>query len=153
MISKTVSLSEATKSTTAIRFGISNEPSAEVLERMKVTAARIIDPVRQRFPRSVVSSFYRSPALNRKMGGSKTSQHVTGEAVDLDSPDNVDNLAIFNFIKDELTFDQLIFEYPDVNGVPNWVHASIRQKDNRGQVLVKLKDKYIPFGEYQIGMI
>lgn len=152
-LSKTVQLSESTRSDTAIRLNLDNTPPPEVLERMKVTATRIVDPVRNRFPNVRINSFYRSPSLNRKLKGAKNSQHVTGEAVDLDTPDNVDNVAIFNFIKDQLVFDQVIGEYPDANGVFQWTHASIREKDNRGQVLIKLKDKYILFGEYQIGMV
>jgi len=152
-LSKTTTLHEATKSDTAIRLGLDNTPPPEVLERMKVTATRIIDPVRQRFPNVSINSFYRSPSLNRKIKGAKNSQHVTGEAVDLDTPGNADNVAIFNFVKDQLVFDQCIFELPDANGIPNWVHCSIREKDNRGQVLVKLRAKYILWSEYQIGMV
>lgn len=150
-LSKSVSLHEATKSETAIRLGLDNTPSQEVIERMKVTASRVVDPIKQRFPACYVSSFFRSESLNRKLKGAKNSQHVTGEAVDMDSPGNSDNLAIFNFVKDELVHDQVIAEYPNADGVPEWVHASIREKDNRGQVLVKLKDKYVPFGEWKIG--
>ena len=152
-LSKTVTLSESTRSDAAIRLSLDNTPTEEAVERMKVTATRIIDPVRNRFQNVRINSFYRSPSLNRKLKGAKNSQHVTGEAVDIDTPDNVDNVAIFNFIEEELVFDQLIGEYPDANGVFQWVHASIREKDNRGQVLVKLKEKYIPFGEFQIGMV
>lgn len=153
MLSKTVSLHEATKSTTALRHGIDNTPNPEQLENLKRTAEKIVDPVRNQFPTTSINSFFRSPALNRKIGGAKNSQHCLGEAVDLDSPEDVNNLAIFNFVKDHLVFDQVIAEFPNAEGVPSWCHASIRMKDNRGQVLVKLKLRYIPFGEYVVGMV
>ena len=154
-LSQSVTLLEATKSQTAIQNGIDNTPPADVLENMKRTATKIIDPVKSRFPWATVSSFYRSPKLNKKIGGAANSQHVTGEAVDLDSPNDHANEDIFVFIKDNLVFDQLIKEYPNEKGVPSWVHASYVEhpKKNRGQILVKLKDKYIPFGEYKVGMI
>ena len=152
-LSKTVTLKEATYSTTAIRKGIDNTPNEVQIENMKRTAVKIVDPTRNRFPGARINSFFRCPALNRAIGGSKNSDHMAGRSVDLDSDGNLLNIAIFDFIRTELDFDQCIGEYPDENGVFQWVHASIREKDNRGQVLVKLKDKYIPFGEFQVGMV
>ena len=158
MISKTVSLNEATRSNTAVRFGIDNTPNEAQKMALTDTAVHIVDAVRKQFGDAVdISSFFRSEKLNKKIGGAKGSQHTTGEAVDLDSRDNALNLAIFNFVKDNLVFDQLILEAPDVNGVPSWTHVSFvnHPKQNRGQVLVYLASskKYIPFGEYKIGMI
>lgn len=157
MISKTVSLKEATRSNTAVRFGIDNTPNETQIAMITDTAVHIVDSVRKQFGDSTVdvSSFFRSEKLNKKIGGSKSSQHCKGEAVDLDSKDNELNLAIFNFVKDNLTFDQLLLEYPDEKGIPQWVHVSYvnHPKKNRGQILVKLKDKYIPYGEYKIGML
>ena len=150
-LSPKVSLLSATKSDTAIRFGIDNSPNEAQLENMKRVAEKIIEPILSRFPTVFISSFFRSAALNRKIGGAKNSQHMTGEAVDLDSPNNLANLDIFLTVYD-MVFDQLILEYPDENGIPSWVHVSLKNKDNRGQVLVKLKDKYIPYGEFRIGM-
>ena len=155
-LSKTVSLKEATRSQTAVRFGIDNTPNEKQIMALTDTAVHIVDSVRSRLGDAVdVSNMFRSERLNKKIGGAKGSQHMNGEAVDLDSKDNRLNVEIFNFIKDHLTFDQLILEYPDEKGVPQWVHVSYVQhpKVNRGQVLVKLKDKYIPFGEYRKGMI
>lgn len=154
MISRTVTLKEATRSNTAVRFGIDNTPNETQIAMITDTAVHIVDSVRKQFGDSTVdvSSFFRSEKLNKKIGGSKSSQHCKGEAVDLDSKDNELNLAIFNFVKDNLTFDQLILEYPDEKGTPQWVHVSYRTKGNRGQILVKLKDKYIPFGEFVKGM-
>jgi len=155
MISKTVSLQEATKSQTAIRLGIDNTPTTEQMTAIADTAVHVVDAVRTKFAGVDVSSFFRSPKLNKKVGGSTTSQHCKGEAVDLDSKNDGLNMEIFNFVKDNLVFDQLILEYPDANGTPSWVHVSFVQhpKTNRGQILVKLKDRYIPYGEYQKGMI
>lgn len=157
MISKTVSLSEATRSNTAVRFGIDNTPNEAQKMALADTAVHVVDAVRKQFGETIdITSFFRSEKLNKKIGGAKGSQHTTGEAVDLDSRDNALNLAIFNFVKDNLTFDQLILEAPDDKGVPSWVHCSYVQhpKQNRGQILVYLASskKYIPFGEFKIGM-
>lgn len=152
-LSPKVSLLTATKSDTAIRFGIDNTPNQVQLENMRRVSDKIIEPILARYPWAFVSSFFRSAALNRKIGGAKNSQHMTGEAVDIDSPNNHANEDIFVFVRDNLVFDQLILEYPDANGVPSWVHISLKDKDNRGQVLVKLKDKYVPYGLYTKGMV
>lgn len=157
MISKTVSLSEATRSNTAVRFGIDNTPNETQKMALADTAIHVVDAVRKQFGETIdITSFFRSEKLNKKIGGAKGSQHTSGEAVDLDSRDNAMNLAIFNFVKDNLTFDQLILEAPDEKGVPSWVHVSYvkHPKQNRGQVLVYLASskKYIPFGEFQVGM-
>ena len=154
-LSPKVSLLTATKSDTAIRLGIDNTPNQVQLENMIRVSGKVIEPILARYPLAFVSSFFRSPALNKKIGGAKNSQHMTGEAVDIDSPENHANLDVFNFVKEYLTFDQLIYESPDINGIPSWVHISLKDKDNRGQVLVFLSStkKYIPYGEYRIGMI
>ena len=152
-LSPKVSLLSATKSDTAIRFGIDNTPNEAQLENMRRVAEKVIEPILSRFPVAFVSSFFRSEKLNKRIGGAKKSQHMTGEAVDIDSPDNLSNLDIFNFAKEYLTFDQLLLEKPDSSGTPSWVHISLKDKDNRNQILVVLKDKTIPYGEYQIGMV
>lgn len=157
-LSKYVSLTEATKSPTAIRLGISNQPTAEHLLNMQYVAQQIFDPVREFVGgQLMVSSFYRSNALNDAIrGSSKTSQHMTGEAIDIDADGygNGSNLAIFNFIKSNLKFDQLIGEYPDIDGEFSWVHVSKKRlgKD-RGEILIKLKNKYIPISQYKVGMV
>lgn len=158
-LSKTVTLKEATFSEKATRTGIDNTPNEEQIENMKLTAEKIVDPVRNRFPGTVINSFFRNPAVNKAVGGSRTSDHMTGRSVDLDSRGNELNNQIFDFIRTELEFDQCIGEYPDASGNFSWIHASRRARDNRGQVLVKLKDtptkknNYIPFGEWQKGMV
>lgn len=157
-LSKTVTFKEAVRSNTAIKFGISNVPNDQQIKAMIDTCEHIVDSVRNKYGDAVdVSSMFRSEALNKKIGGAKGSQHCLGEAVDLDSKDDNLNLEIFNFIKDNLVFDQLILEAPNAAGVPSWVHCSFvsHPKQNRGQVLVYLAStkKYIPFGEWARGMI
>lgn len=140
-ISKYCSYTEGTKSQTAERKGIVNTPSTEALENMKYVAKNVFDKVRKHLGVPLfVSSFYRSPQLNKAIGGSKTSQHCKGEAVDIDHPKL--NKKIFNYIRKNLEYDQLIAEFPDENGVPAWVHVSLRQDGkNRKQVLIAYSDK------------
>lgn len=157
-ISEFLTYGEATKSPTAIRLGIANDPTEEHLENMKHVAREIFDPVR-RFVGGPLhaSSFYRSLALNNAIGGSSsTSQHMKGEAIDIDCDTfgNGSNIGVFSYIKKYLEFDQLILEYPDTQGNPSWVHVSLRRDGkNRKQILVKLKAKYIPYNDWKIGMI
>lgn len=157
-ISEFLTYAEAVKSQTAIRHGISNEPTPEHLENMKHVAKNVFDPVRKFVGGPLnASSFYRSPALNNAIGGSsKTSQHMKGEAIDIDCDTFGfgSNIGVFTFIKKYLEFDQLILEYPDSNGNPAWVHVSLRMDGkNRKQILVKLRAKYIPFADWKVGMV
>lgn len=137
-LSKNLSLAEVTKSATAKRRGIANEPTTEHIENLKAVAENIFQPIREEFMSPIfVSSGYRSEALNEAIGGSKTSQHSTGQALDLDADvyGVITNADIFNFIIDRLTFDQLIWEFgTDEN--PDWVHVSFNKENrNRLQVL------------------
>lgn len=157
-ISKYLTYEEAIKSPTAKRLGIENEPIPEQLENMKYVAKEIFDPVREFVGGPLLaSSFFRSKELNDAVpGSSATSQHMTGEAIDIDCDGYQygSNLAVFDFIRNNLVFDQLINEYPDRFGAPAWVHVSKKRiGHNRGQVLVKLKEKYIPYKDYKIGMV
>lgn len=156
-ISKYLTLAEATKSQNAVRLGIDNTPNEAQLKAMTHVGINIFDPCRE-FVKGplAASSFFRSRALNEATPGSSlTSQHMDGEAVDIDCDTfgNGDNLSVFLFIKDNLEFDQLILEYPDGSGKPSWIHASLKMKNNRRQVLVKLKAKYIEWKDYKTGMI
>jgi uncharacterized protein YcbK (DUF882 family) len=154
MISKYITEAQATKSDTAKRLGLSNEPTPQHLKAMQAVGEHIFDKVKEHEASAYVSSMYRSKEVNDAVAGSsKTSQHLIGEAIDIDSPEA--NVQIFNFVKDCLVFDQLIGEYPDAKGNFSWVHVSYVEhpKKNRHQILIKLKDKYIPFGEYKIGQI
>lgn len=155
-LSRYLTLDEATKSPTAIRLGIDNTPNADQLINMKMVANEIFDKVREHVGGPLyVSSFFRSPKLNAVIGGSsKTSQHMKGEAVDMDADvfNNGTNVGIFYFIKEHLVFDQVIAEYATKEGDFQWVHCSKTMGKNRGQVLVKLKDRYINFKDYVVGM-
>ena len=151
-LSKNLSLAEVTKSATAKRQGIANEPTIDHLESLKAVAENIFQPIREEFMCPIfISSGYRSEALNEAIGGSKTSQHSKGEALDLDADvyGVITNADIFNFVLDRLEFDQLIWEFgTDEN--PDWVHISFKKEGrNRMQVLkavrVNGKTKYLPY--------
>ena len=140
-LSKNLSLKELTKSATAIKKGISNEPLPEHMENLKAVAENIFQPLRDYFGVPIaVTSGYRSADLNRIIGGSSTSQHCKGEAIDLDADvyGNLTNAAIFSYLKQHTDFDQLIWEFGnEVN--PAWVHCSYTTGINRGEVLVAYK--------------
>jgi uncharacterized protein YcbK (DUF882 family) len=156
-ISKYVSYDEATKSQTATRLGIDNAPTEEHLENMKYVALNVFDHVREFVGGPLhASSFYRSPALNAAIGGSsKTSQHMTGHAIDIDCDTFGfgNNNQVFDFIRKNLEYDQVIGEYPDANGKFAWVHVSLKKSGNRKQDLIKLKDKYILFTDWKPGQV
>ena len=134
-ISKNLTLKEATRSATALRKGISNEPSIEHLENLKRIAENVFQPARDHFGVPIqVTSGYRSEELNRAIGGSTRSQHCKGEALDLDVNNEVSNSQLFNYIKDYLDFDQLIWEF-GTDQDPDWVHVSYKKEGNRRQIL------------------
>ena len=126
--------------------GFANTPSEDTLRKMELVAEKVFEPVRNHLNEPIsVNSFYRCVLLNRHIGGAYKSQHTTGEAIDMDCGNR--NKEIFDYIKDNLEFDQLIKEFP-TNGNPAWVHCSYSE-DNRKQILVSIKEngktKYIPF--------
>ena len=132
-ISKYISYQEATTSQTAVRKGIKNEPGDNELLAMQLLGIRVFDVIRNHFKTPLrVSSFYRSPELNSAIGGSsRTSQHVKGQAIDIQGTGKVTNKMIFDFIKENLDFDQLINEFNY-----SWVHVSYVSKEkNRKQIL------------------
>jgi len=136
-ISKHISYKEATFSQTATRKDIDNTPSEEVLQRMKTVAENIFEPLRAHVGGPIkINSFYRSIMLNTAIGGSKSSQHTRGEAIDIDDTLGVmSNKDMFTFIKDELDFDQLIWEFGDDEN-PAWVHVSyVSPENNRRRIL------------------
>ena len=141
-LSNYVSYEEAIASVRAKKLEIQNKPSDLQLENMTRVAQKIFDPVRERFGvRIGISSFFRSESLNKATpGSSNTSQHTTGEAMDIDAKiyGGVTNKEIFKFIKDNLTFDQLIYEFGDDTN-PDWVHVSLKKDKNRKQVLKSKK--------------
>lgn len=141
-LSKNLSLAEVVKSNTAIKYGIDNNPTNEHLENLEAIAQDVFQPLREFFGKPIyVSSGYRSEALNDRIGGSKTSQHSKGQALDLDAHvfGGLTNGALFNYIEDQLVFDQLIWEF-GTSSEPDWVHVSYKKEgNNRGQKLVAFK--------------
>ena len=137
-LSKNLTLAEVTKSATAKRRGIPNEPTIEHLENLKAIAENVFQPMRDHFQVPInISSGYRSKELNDAIGGSLASQHSKGEALDIDCApySGLSNREVFEYIKDHLEFDQLIWEFGNESD-PDWVHVSYkRQGKNRGEIL------------------
>ena len=137
MVSKNISYKEATHSTTAKRLGIDNTPNAEQFSNMVYVAEGIFQPLREHFGVPIyISSFFRSEALNTAIRGSASSTHKKGEAMDLDADvyGKITNAQIFHYIKDNLEFDQLIWEFGTEDN-PAWVHCSLSKRNNRKQIL------------------
>lgn len=150
-LSKHLSLAEVTRSESAKRNGISNEPTAEHLNNFKLLAEKVFEPIREHFKVPIhISSGYRSLALNKKIGGSSSSQHCSGEAIDIDMDGTaITNAQVFNYIKDNLNFDQLIWEFGTASN-PDWVHVSYESTGKqRKQVLKAIKQggktSYAPY--------
>lgn len=142
-ISDNITYHEAVKSKTATKRGINNIPTEDELLNMKLLARKVFQHVRYYYGTPIaITSFFRSKALNKAIGGSTTSQHCTGEAMDMDADiyGGVTNREIFEYIKDNLEFDQLIWEFGDDEN-PDWVHVSYSQFMNRGIVLNAYKEK------------
>jgi zinc D-Ala-D-Ala carboxypeptidase len=140
-ISEHITYGEAVSSATAKANGIDNTPDHNILAAMQYVAENIFEKVRTHFGRAIkVSSFYRSPALNKAIGGSNTSQHCKGEAMDMDGDvyGSPSNKEIFEFIRDTLDFDQMIVEGIH-DGKMDWVHCSCMPKGNRKQILFMFK--------------
>jgi zinc D-Ala-D-Ala carboxypeptidase len=149
-LSKNLELSEVTRSETAKRRGISNMPTEEHIENFKKLAENVFQPIRDHFGVPIrISSGYRSEALNKAIGGAgkmvngkyvPSSQHCTGEAIDIDMDGtSITNKQVFDYIKANLEFDQLIWEFgTDAN--PDWVHVSYESTGKqRKQVLKAIK--------------
>ena len=143
-LSKNLSLKEATKSNTATRLGIKNEPEQWEINNLHAIAENIFQPVRDHFGVPIgVSSGYRCKELNTAIGGSKYSQHMIGEALDIDADiyGKVTNAEIFNYIKNNLEWDQMIWEFGD-DEEPNWVHVSYKEAGlNRKQLRRAYRDE------------
>ena len=144
-LSENLDLGELTRSESAKRAGISNMPTPEHIENMKKLATNVFQPIRENFGVAIlISSGYRSKELNTKIGGASTSQHSSGEAIDIDmdgSSSGVTNKQVFDYIKANLNFDQLIWEFGDKNN-PDWVHVSYESTGKqRKQILRAVKVK------------
>jgi len=141
-ISKHISIKEATRSNTAERLGIDNFPNSPTLVNMQALAENVFEPLRKHFGHPIyITSFYRSPELNRAIGGSSKSQHCSGQAIDIDDViGSSTNADFFNYIKNNLEFDQLIWEFGNEDN-PSWVHVSYNADNNRGNILKAFKEK------------
>jgi hypothetical protein len=143
-LSENLSLAECLRSKTATRLGINNEPDDEwVVENLRAVAERVFQPCRDHFGVPIyVSSGYRSPDLNLAIGGSHRSQHVEGRALDLDCDvyGSITNSELFNYIRENLEFDQMVWEFGDDDN-PNWVHVSyVHGGHNRKRCLRARRD-------------
>jgi len=139
-LSPNFSLNELTQSETALRKGISNEPTQEIISALQCLAVNVLQPVRDHYAKGVkVNSGYRSPEVNASVGGSKTSDHCKGQAADIEIP-GVANAELAQYIKDKLQFTQLILEFY-TPGVPDsgWVHVSYDPANLKKQVLTAVK--------------
>ena len=149
-ISGHISYKEATRSVTALRLGIDNTPNEYQLQNMEIIAKNVFEPLRKAVGGAIkINSFFRCEDLNKAIGGSSKSQHCQGRAIDID--DNygyMSNNDMYKYIKQNLDFDQLIFEFPDEDGNASWIHVSYVDADsNRKRCLKAIKEngktKYI----------
>ena len=140
-ISKYTTLQELIKSNLAEVYKISNLPNSEQIANLKLLCIEVFDKVREHFGKPIgITSGFRSIELNNRIGGSKNSQHMEGKAIDIDGDllGGVSNKDIFEFIKNNCTFDQLIWEFGTENA-PDWVHVSYNKGVNRKQILRAIK--------------
>ena len=142
MISKHISYKEGVYSRTATRLGIKNNPNANQMKNMITIAEEVFEPLRAYVGGPIkINSFFRSPELNKAIGGSGKSQHCHGQAIDLDDTfGRCTNAEMFEFIKKHLDFDQIIWEFGDEDN-PDWVHVSYVSPDqNRNRCLQAYKE-------------
>tara|TARA_Y100001937_G_scaffold68670_1_gene93825 strand:+ start:33 stop:491 length:459 start_codon:yes stop_codon:yes gene_type:complete len=141
-ISKHISYNEAVHSATAKRRGIENIPNENQLDNMYRVAEFIFEPLRLYVGGAIkITSFFRSEELNTAIGGSTKSQHCKGQAIDIDDVFGYKtNYEMFTYIRDNLDFDQLIYEFGS-NDNPDWVHCSyVSKKENRNRVLRAIRE-------------
>jgi hypothetical protein len=133
MVSKHITLQEATESSTALRMGIKNAPNDVELDAMKYVAENLFEPIREWYGKPIkINSFYRCRELNKAVKGSLTSGHVLGNSIDISGGNKSENKKIFEFIKlSGLDYDQVINEYDFT-----WIHISLKKSGNRKQLLV-----------------
>ena len=148
-ISKHISYKEATRSATALRLGIENVPNQYELQNMEMVAKHVFEPLREAVDAPIkINSFFRCEELNKAIGGSTKSQHCQGRAIDIDDVyGNVSNAFMYYYIKDNLDFDQLIWEFGTDHN-PDWVHVSYIDGDSNRKRCLKAvrengKTKYI----------
>ena len=137
MISNHISYREGVYSITAKRLGLDNTPNNEQLNNMELIAHEVFEPLRTYVGGPIkINSFFRSPKLNKAIGGSSKSQHCKGQAMDIDDTyGRMTNAEMYHFIKEHLDFDQIIWEFGDDDN-PDWVHVSyVSEEDNRRRCL------------------
>ena len=149
MISEHISYKEGVYSVTATRLGVDNTPNDEQLTNMELVAEEVFEPLREWVGGPIkINSFFRGLPLNTAIGGSKKSQHMKGQAMDIDDNyGHATNAEMYHWIKANLDFDQMIWEFGDDDN-PIWVHVSyISEDDNRNRCLKAYKEngktKYI----------
>jgi hypothetical protein len=124
-------LSEMIKSPTALRLGIENEADEGVRERLRLLCVHLLEPIRARWGPVVVNSAFRCPALNAAVGGKPTSQHLLGEAADIEAI-SIDNFTLWRWVRDNAIYDQAILEhYDSIDPRSGWVHVSWSKERNR----------------------
>jgi len=148
-ISKHISYKEATRSATALRLGIENIPNEYQIQNMEMVAKKVFEPLREAVDAPIkINSFFRCEELNKAIGGSSKSQHCQGRAIDIDDIyGHVSNAFMYYYIKDNLDFDQLIWEF-GTDDSPDWVHVSYVDEDSNRKRCLKAyredgKTKYI----------
>ena len=142
MISGHISYKEAVYSRTAIRLNINNEPNDQQMDNMSLVAEEVFEPLRMWVGGPIkINSFFRSPELNKAIGGSTKSQHCHGQAIDLDDTfGRATNAEMYEFIRKYLDFDQMIWEFGDDDN-PSWVHVSyVSEDENRNRCLKAYKE-------------
>ncbi len=142
-ISKHISYKEGVYSTTAMRRDIDNDPNDDQLHFMELIAEKVFEPLREWVGGPIkINSFFRSPELNKAIGGSTTSQHCKGQAMDIDDTfGKATNAEMYHFIKENLDFDQMIWEFGNDDN-PDWVHVSyVSEEKNRRRCLKAYREK------------
>ena len=137
-ISKHISYKEGVYSTTALRRNIENKPNEEQLANMKLIGEKIFEPLREYVGGPIkINSFFRGADLNKAIGGSTRSQHCKGQAIDIDDTFGYKtNAQMYDWIKHNLDFDQMIWEFGDDDN-PNWVHVSYVSPDKNRNICLK----------------
>lgn len=133
------SIKELSRSDTASRRGIDNTPPTEARRNLEALVDNVLDPLREAWGKPItVTSGYRCPALNKAVGGVATSQHLTGQAADITTGNEIDNARLFQKAIDlRIPFDQLIFEKGDIRTGPAWIHVSYRPHPRRQILYLK----------------
>lgn len=139
-LSEHFTLKEGCKSSTATRLGIKNTPNGPAINAMVLTCQNVLEPIRANYGAFTPNSFFRCLELNRALGSKDSSQHVTGEAVDVEIP-GVSNLELAQWCREHLDFDQLLLEF-HTPGDPSsgWVHISWFDGQRRNEVLTITRD-------------